>query len=149
MVADQEERLNNETILKLVRTSEALVKAGDRFFKLFGVTITQYDVLVILKYSDKKVTQGDLGNYRVVSRSNITGIIDRLEKLGYAKREASTRDRRVNYIKITPHGEDLIKKVERDYFNNVKKVVRFLTASDKKSLVEITGKIEKGLKELS
>lgn len=147
-MATKEEAFNNETILKMIRVSEELVKAGDRFFKQYGVTTTQYDVLVILQYSEKRITQSDLGNRRVVSRSNITGIIDRLEKMGYAAREGSADDRRVKYIKITPKGKDLIKKVEKKYFDNLKQVMRFLSDKDKNSLREIMDKIEKGLKEL-
>lgn len=145
-MATELDKLNNEAILKLVRVSEALVKAGDRFFSKYGVTTTQYDVLVILKYSEKRVTQSDLGGHRVVSRSNITGIIDRLEKLGLVKREGSADDRRVKYIAITQKGRDLIKKVEDKYFDNLKQIVWFLDEKDKHELTEIIGRFEKGLK---
>lgn len=148
-MATKEENFNNETILKMVRASEVLVKAGDRFFKQYGVTTTQYDVLVIIKYSENGITQSDLGDRRVVSRSNITGIIDRLEKLGYVVREGSANDRRVKYLKITRKGEDLIKRVEDKYFDNLKQVVRFLSDKDKDNLREITEKIERGVKDLT
>jgi len=138
--------LNNDTVLKVVRISEALVKAGDRFFSKYGVTTAQYDVLVILKYSEKRLTQSDLGGHRVVSRSNITGIIDRLEKLSLVKREGSADDRRVKYTAITQKGRDLIKKVEEKYFDNLKQIVWFLDEKDKRELTEITGRLEKGLK---
>lgn len=147
-MATKEDRFNNQTVLKIVRTSEALVKAADRFFKQYGITTTQYDVLVIINYSEGEVSQSDLGANRVVSRSNITGIIDRLERLGYVAREGSAEDRRVKFIKITQKGKDLINKVEDKYFDNLKKVVRFLTTRDKNDLMEIASKIEKGLKEL-
>lgn len=145
-MATELDKFNNDTILKLVRVSEALVKAADRFFSKFGVTVAQYDVLVILKYSDKRVTQSDLGGHRVVSRSNITGIIDRLEKLGLVKREGSPEDRRVKYINITRKGQDLIKRAEDRYFDNLKQVVWFLDEKDKKDLIEILGGLERGLR---
>ena len=145
MVTDLD-KLNNDTILKLVRVSEALVKAADRFFGKYGVTAAQYDVLIILKYSEKKLTQSDLGGHRVVSRSNITGIIDRLERLGLVKREGSPEDRRVKYISITKKGQDLIKRVEDKYFGNLKQVVWFLDERDKNGLVEILNGLERGLR---
>ncbi|MDD5072176.1 MAG: MarR family transcriptional regulator [Candidatus Omnitrophica bacterium] len=145
-MATELDRLNNEAVLKLVRISEALVKAGDRFFSKYGVTTTQYDVLVILKYSEKRVTQSDLGGHRVVSRSNITGIIDRLEKLGLVKREGSADDRRVKYTAITQKGKDLIKKVEEKYFDILKQIAWFLGENDKRELANIIGRLEKGLR---
>ncbi len=145
-MATELDMLNNDTMLKVVRISEALVKAGDRFFSKYGVTTAQYDVLVILKYSEKRLTQSDLGGHRVVSRSNITGIIDRLEKLGLVKREGSTDDRRVKYIAITQKGKDLIKRVEEKYFDNLKQLVWFLDEKDKGDLTEIISRIEKGLR---
>lgn len=145
-MATELDKFNNNTILKLIRISEALMKAGDRFFSKYGVTTAQYDVLVILKYSEKRVTQSDLGDHRVVSRSNITGIIDRLEKLGLVKREGSADDRRVKYIAITQKGKDLIKRVEDKYFDILKQILWFLDEKDKNELAEITGSIEKGLR---
>ena len=145
-MATELDKFNNDTILKLVRVSEALVKAGDRFFSEYGVTAAQYDVLVILKYSEKKVTQTDLGDRRVVSRSNITGIIDRLEKLGLVKREDSPDDRRVKHLMITRKGADLINKVENRYFDNLKQLLWFLDEKDKNELTEIISRIEKGLR---
>lgn len=147
-MATKEDSFNNDTILKMVRASEALVKAGDRFFKRYGVTTTQYDVLVILKYSESGISQSELGDRRVVSRSNITGIIDRLEKLGYVLRSGSPDDRRVKYLKITRKGEDMIKKVEEKYFDSLRQAMRFLNDKDKNNLSEIAEKIEKGLKQL-
>jgi DNA-binding MarR family transcriptional regulator len=138
--------LNNDTVLKIVRISEALVKAADRFFSKYGVTTTQYDVLVIINYSEKRIIQSELGDRRVVSRSNITGIIDRLEKLGLVKREGSADDRRVKYIVITQKGKDLIKKAEGRYFDTLKQAVWFLDEKDKNDLVEIIGRLEKGLR---
>ncbi|MFA5165142.1 MAG: MarR family transcriptional regulator [Candidatus Omnitrophota bacterium] len=140
------DQLNNNSIRKLVHVSEAIIKAADRFFAGFGVTTAQYDVLVILKYSKNRLTQSDLGINRVVSRSNITGIIDRLEKTGLVKREGSADDRRVNHITVTKKGIDLINKVEDKYFENVKKLVWFLDEKDKKGLAEILDRLDRGLK---
>ncbi|MFA6355786.1 MAG: MarR family transcriptional regulator [Candidatus Omnitrophota bacterium] len=140
------DRLNNTGVRRLINVSEAIIKTADRFFAKFGVTTAQYDILAILKYSEKKLTQSDLGINRVVSRSNITGILDRLERVGMAKREGSADDRRVKYISITKKGLDLIEKVESKYFDNVKKLVWFLDEKDKKELVEILDRLERGLK---
>jgi len=145
-MAQEHDRLNNDTILRLIRVSEVLVKAADRFFGKYGLTTTQYDVLVIINYSEKRVSQSDLGDRRVVSRSNITGIVDRLEKVGLIKREGSADDRRIKYLAITQKGKDLIKKVENKYFDTLKQVVWFLDDKDKGELTEIIGRIEKGLR---
>lgn len=145
-MAQEHDRLNNDTILRLIRVSEVLVKAADRFFGKYGLTTTQYDVLVIINYSEKRVSQSDLGDRRVVSRSNITGIVDRLEKLGLVRREGSADDRRIKYLAITQKGKDLIKKVENKYFDTLKQVVWFLDDKDKGELTEIIGRIEKGLR---
>ncbi len=140
------DRLNNDSVRRLVNVSEAIIKAADRFFAKFEVTTAQYDILVILKYSKRKLTQSDLGINRVVSRSNITGILDRLEKIGMVKREGSADDRRIKHISITKKGLDVIDKAEGKYFENVKNLVWFLDEKDKKGLVEILDRLERGLR---
>ncbi|WP_354638864.1 MarR family winged helix-turn-helix transcriptional regulator [Kitasatospora camelliae] len=46
--------------------------------------------------------------------SNVTGIVDRLESLGLAHREAAPGDRRVKIVSITEEGRDVLERIRRD-----------------------------------
>jgi DNA-binding MarR family transcriptional regulator len=145
MNKEEKRKINNEAILGLIRTANALTKTADKFFGPFNVTSAQYNVLVVLNSSEDKLSQEALGEQLVVSRSNITGIIDRLERLGYVKRELHSKDRRVKLLSITQKGKNLIKKVEDIYFDRLEEIVSSLTFDDRKKLIEINKKIFEAL----
>ncbi|BAJ32565.1 MULTISPECIES: MarR family transcriptional regulator [Kitasatospora] len=46
--------------------------------------------------------------------SNVTGIVDRLEALGYARREPAATDRRVKIAAITDQGRDVLDRIRED-----------------------------------
>lgn len=46
--------------------------------------------------------------------SNVTGIVDRLESLGFARREASAGDRRVKIVTITEQGREVLGRIRAD-----------------------------------
>ncbi|MEV6008423.1 MarR family transcriptional regulator [Streptomyces sp. NPDC051976] len=46
--------------------------------------------------------------------SNVTGIVDRLEAQGLARREADPHDRRVKRVIATPEGKETIRRVRAD-----------------------------------
>ncbi|MFJ5234135.1 MarR family winged helix-turn-helix transcriptional regulator [Kitasatospora sp. NPDC088391] len=46
--------------------------------------------------------------------SNVTGIVDRLEALGYAHREAAAADRRVKIVTITDEGRTVLDRIRAD-----------------------------------
>ncbi|PBC71284.1 MarR family transcriptional regulator [Streptomyces sp. TLI_235] len=46
--------------------------------------------------------------------SNVTGIVDRLEALGLAHREAAAGDRRVKIVGITDEGSDVLDRIRTD-----------------------------------
>lgn len=69
------------------------------------VSLDLYDVLVTLEMApDQKLTQSDLADRIVLSRSGLTRRIDRLEALGYVKREACHTDRRRGWAVLTDEG---------------------------------------------
>jgi DNA-binding MarR family transcriptional regulator len=142
----KEEELNNMTVLKLVRTAESLVKKANTFFKKFNVTTPQFDVLVIVNNAPDRMNQNDIGNKLVVSRSNITGLIDRLEKLGYVQREGAPGDRRVKFVDLTDKGKKLIQTVRGDYYQNLKHLLRYLNEAEKTAFLEIIDKIGRGIR---
>ncbi len=76
-----------------------LVKEGVR------TTIAQGGILALLKQNNGR-TMTELSQILSIDNSTITGLIDRLEKTGFAKRNSHPQDRRVSQIIITPEGID-------------------------------------------
>ena len=68
-----------------------------------GVTPVQYAVLQVLLERDGQ-SAADIGSRLVLDSATITGVLDRIEKLGLIARGADTDDRRVNRITLTPAG---------------------------------------------
>jgi DNA-binding MarR family transcriptional regulator len=73
------------------------------------ITIAQTGILALLKQNDGR-TMTELSQILSIDNSTITGIVDRLEKAGFVKRNADPNDRRVSQIYITPEGIDEINK---------------------------------------
>src|SRR6267378_391484 len=128
--------VNHEALLSLVRTSSLMQKLSDRFFSQFGLTDVQFNILMILKeYGAAGLSQQELSEHLIVTKSNVVGLIDRLERGGYVKRKSHPSDRRFNQIVLTPTGQKLEARVEELYFEEVDKVMNVLTASEKRGVV--------------
>ena len=68
----------HEAVLNIVLTGELLAKEGDRLLRPFGLTDSQFNVLMLLKYQVKGggINQTRLGQMLLVNRSNVTGLVD-------------------------------------------------------------------------
>ncbi|MGK8503541.1 MarR family winged helix-turn-helix transcriptional regulator [Nocardia asiatica] len=71
-----------------------------------NLTASQGKTLTVLRRGP--VAMRALAETMACDASNVTGIINRLEKRGLVRREASTSDRRVTNLVITPEGERVI-----------------------------------------
>lgn len=70
-----------------------------------GLVPSHGDILVCL-YKNGKMTMKDIANCIHRTKPTVTVLIDKLEKLGYLKREASDKDSRSTNIVLTQKGED-------------------------------------------
>ncbi len=84
------------------------------------VTIAQAGILFLLKQQDGR-TMTELSQVLGLDNSTITGLIDRLEKAGFVKRNSNPGDRRLSHIYVTPGGleeankaKNVIKKVNEE-----------------------------------
>ena len=73
------------------------------------LTVPQATVLFILKERDGRM-MSELGQLIGVDNSAMTGLVDRLEKAGFVRREAAQEDRRALLIRITPEGLEEAKR---------------------------------------
>lgn len=134
--------VNHEALLSLVRTSALMQKLSDRFFSRFGLTDVQFNILMILKdHGGGGLSQQELSEHLIVTKSNVVGLIDRLERSGYVSRMAHPSDRRFNQIVLTPKGVKLQQKIEELYFAEVDKMMNTLSDSQKKALIQAMEKI--------
>jgi DNA-binding MarR family transcriptional regulator len=90
---------------------EALKKNGAT-----GLVPSHGDILVCL-YQQDKMTMKDIADKIHRTRPTVTVLVDKLEKLGYAKREVSSEDSRYTYIVLTKKGKDfkpIFEKISND-----------------------------------
>jgi len=76
-----------------------------------GVSITpaQSGILFLLRKKDGQ-TMSELSSVLSLDNSTLTGLVDRLERSGFVKRNASAADRRASLVFITDRGGEEIER---------------------------------------
>ena len=140
--------LPHETLLSLYYTAAQLKKTADAFFREYGLTDVQFNLLMLLHHQAEPgegLTQVDLSRMMLVNRANITGLVDRMEKAGLVERRAVPGDRRYNTIVMTPHGKKLLTKVENDYRRTIEGLLGGITQAEMRQLTDLLGRVREHL----
>jgi DNA-binding MarR family transcriptional regulator len=97
--------LEEEVALELARTNDALGRGFEELLKPVGLTVTQYNVLRILRGAgDAGLSCGEIGGRMITRDPDLTRLLDRLEKRGLVTRARDGEDRRVVTSRITNDG---------------------------------------------
>ncbi len=111
-------------LLALVKVGGMLRKAGDRFFKDYGLTQCQFNVLMVLQYVEGGgCAQKELCQQLLVKGANMTTLLQRMQALGLIARKESREDERHKIVSLTPKGRRLLKRVEKVYYKLVEEVM--------------------------
>lgn len=119
-----------ELTTAVLATAAALLRESQRFFRPFGITAAQFNVLNVLAPAPAGLSQRELSEVLVVDRSNVTGLLDRMEKAGWVKRTDDPDDRRVYRVVLTPAGRRLWARVQPKYLQVVAQLTRDFPAKD-------------------
>jgi DNA-binding MarR family transcriptional regulator len=127
-----------EIILNLVYTYDVVSGNMAQLTGPYGITKAGFSVLMILSRSQSKACkQNEISQLMLVSRANITGLVDSLARLGLVERTNDPHDRRVNMVKILPKGDNLLEDLLPGYFKHVHQICSVLTAAEKKILNDL------------
>ncbi len=131
-----------EQVLKVVKTvtdksiqqlvdwyiefSFSIVKKGTYLIKQQLSTDLTVDQLYILRFIHRteSCTSTRLADAFGVKKSAITNIINRMWKKGFIKRTRDPADRRVIYLTLTEHGEEIFKEAEKRIEQIVKSLLK-------------------------
>jgi DNA-binding MarR family transcriptional regulator len=82
-----------------------------------------YDVLLTLKEApEQRLRLSDLAEQVLLSRSNLTRLVDRLEAAGLLQRERCERDRRGAFAVLTPAGAEMQQKMWKTYSKAISEI---------------------------
>lgn len=131
----------------ILRTHNFLNPHLDNRLKELQLTCVQFNALLLLyETPNHALTLGEIGERLVVSRPNVTGLIDRLEKKGFVAREQG-EDRRVIHARLAPQGEELVVQTLPTHREILGHLVDMLTPDDKSTLIHLLTKLRKGLRQ--
>ena len=97
-----------------------------------GITPVQYAVMQVLWEKDGQ-TGAEIGARLILDSATITGVLDRLEKLGLVERRPDRTDRRVNRICLTPKGKRQQGVLEPEMDSLNRRIEDYLGSDSKKA----------------
>lgn len=128
-------------LVTVIRAGARLLKSAESFYTSLDLTGAQYNVLRILEGAGEPIPQQEIADKLLVSRANVTGLLDKLEAKGLIER-LSCDDRRVNMIRLTAKGFGLIEKSFPEVTKNSIQFMNGLTKDEQKTLVRLLDKLE-------
>jgi DNA-binding MarR family transcriptional regulator len=105
-----------EAFLQLLRTADTVWNASREFLAPWDLGPSQFNVLNLLRGRPEGCSQTELSRELIMHRSNVTGLVDRLEKRGLVVRKTVEGDRRAYRVVLTAVGKQVMASILPVYF---------------------------------
>jgi DNA-binding MarR family transcriptional regulator len=130
--------VEEEATLNVIRTAEVLTQGSVQVLKPLDLTAAQYNVLRILRGSEKHgLACGRIAERMVTKDPDVTRLLDRLETRGLIRRERGEEDRRVVVARIEPEGLALLKQIDPVLIAQHRRQFKHLSEKKTRQLIEL------------
>ncbi len=139
-------RHHEEIIYSLALLYNVISNKVAAYLNTYHLTIGKMNILIAIKHQGgpQGIRQVDISKHLIVTPSNMTKMLDKLEKEGLVTRHPQKDDRRVNLIKITVKGSRLLDDVWPGYNAALRNLLKDITPQQQKELARrLTGWLEK------
>lgn len=125
------------TFIRMQREIEQMLAERD-------MTLPQFEVLETLRVF-QGITQGELAERLLVTKGNVCGLLDRLEKLRWVERRPDAEDRRINRLYLTAAGQKKVHGVIRDHDGKILRLLNPLSDAKIKTLRSLLEELDVAL----
>lgn len=112
-----------KALLNIIYTANWISSKQNAFFKPYGISPQQFNILRILKGAGKPIKVQTIKERMIERAPNATRLMDKLCSKSLIERIACPEDRRVVHISITIKGlnllESISKEMKNDYIENL------------------------------
>ncbi|WP_114764899.1 MarR family winged helix-turn-helix transcriptional regulator [Vibrio rhodolitus] len=123
------------------RTSGEWQKKIDGFFKLKGLSSTEFDILATLRRVNQPATPTEIYRSTMLSSGAVSTNLEKLVQAGWVARTASDEDRRSCKVYLTEQGIALVDDVVTQHVANMDDLLSPLSASEQQQLQQLLEKL--------
>jgi DNA-binding MarR family transcriptional regulator len=105
-----------------------------------NVSFPQFFLLAALDHKEM-LTMSAIAQKMGHTTAAASGLVARLENLGYVMRSSAADDRRKVMVCITPKGSELVRRIREEMVGNLMKMMGHLTNEEQKAWLQIYSKI--------
>ncbi|GCE29118.1 MarR family transcriptional regulator [Dictyobacter alpinus] len=128
--------------LRLFRVFQKIDRMSDVHLREWGLSTAQFDVLAHVGAASG-ITQQELADRLLVTKGNISQLLDRLEKMGLLRR---SQERRSNCLSLTEKGQELYARVVPAQEEMITKQFHGLSTAEVSSLLGLLRKLDHALR---
>jgi DNA-binding MarR family transcriptional regulator len=136
-------------LMELLRTADAVWNASRAFFERWDLSPSQFNVLNLLHFNPDGLSQTDLSRQLIMHRSNLTGLVDRLEKRGLVARREVAADRRAYSVVLTAAGTRLLREILPRYYEEAARVLDRLPARRATELIADLQQVARNVEQIA
>ncbi|WP_145349791.1 MarR family winged helix-turn-helix transcriptional regulator [Roseimaritima multifibrata] len=137
--------LEQEATLAVLRTSDLLENRIARLLREHRLTMSQYNVLRILRGEGKPIPCLEVADRMVQVAPAITRVVDQLLGAKMIRKTQSSKDRRVFLVEINSLGKRTLEKLDQPILDLHASLLRGVSKSDMKTLVGILEAVRTGV----
>ncbi|HKP72794.1 MAG TPA: MarR family transcriptional regulator [Pyrinomonadaceae bacterium] len=135
-----------ELVVNLIYTCDVLQTLLARTAEEHGLSPAAFNVLMILSRNEGSgCPMHELGEVLLVSRANVTGLVDCLERKNFVERVADPADRRVRLVRITEAGQQLLETLAPGHYASVREMLKEIKDSEKAKLNALLIKLRRSV----
>jgi DNA-binding MarR family transcriptional regulator len=138
----QMDRRSTEVLINLIRTDSLVTTALTRRFRRYGLSLSGFNALVILRQATEGVNPREIADRLLVTRAAVTAILDALEAKGLVRRDRSGADGRMSLIAITAAGKKLLDGLLPEHFAAERAMASALGSNEKEVLISLLGRLQ-------
>lgn len=128
----------NQMVWRSVNAYHLLLSVTERRLAEFGLSPQAVDVLIILSVCGEEGRPlREIGELLLVSRANVTGMIEGLVRKGLVSRSEDTGDRRKRIARLTPQAREIINNFLPKLFLMLREIFSGMPAEDKNRVSEL------------
>jgi DNA-binding MarR family transcriptional regulator len=146
------ERPPDTAVRELIRTFGLLEQVMHPYFARFGISGSQWAVLRNLHRAEQAGEGGlrltDLGARLLVRPPSVTGVVDRLERVGLVRREGVPTDLRAKQVVLTPKGRKLVGQVLAGHADQIARLMAPLKPDEERQLAGLLHRLGRHLEGL-